>query len=43
MNLPRSWFTPPGGGLHLITTTVVDGLGRPTKSADPDGRVTCIR
>ena len=32
--------TPTGGGLHLITTMVVDGLGRTTKRTDPNGNVT---
>jgi RHS repeat-associated protein len=39
-NLPSGWSTPTGGGLHLITQFVVDGLGRPTKITDPAGNVT---
>ncbi len=39
-NLPGGWTTPSGGGLHLITTNVVDGLGRTTKVTDPNGNVT---
>src|SRR5262249_17613202 len=27
-NLPAGWTTPPGGGLHLVTRTAVDSLGR---------------
>jgi RHS repeat-associated protein len=40
LNLPSGWTTPTGGGLHLITTMQVDGLGRTTKLTDPDGNVT---
>jgi RHS repeat-associated protein len=36
-NLPSGWATPAGGGLHLVTTTEVDALGRPTEVVDPDG------
>jgi RHS repeat-associated protein len=39
-NLPTGWTTPSGGGLHLITQMVVDGLGRTTKLTDPNGNVT---
>ena len=39
-NEPAGWTTPAGGGLHLTTTTVVDALGRVTKSTDPGGDVT---
>ncbi len=40
MNLPPGWMTPPGGGLHLMTTMTVDGLGRETKRTDPTGNIT---
>lgn len=30
-NLPSGWTTPSGGGLELITTYQVDGLGRTTR------------
>jgi hypothetical protein len=33
--LPDGWSTPSGGGLHLITTMVVDALGRTTKETSP--------
>jgi hypothetical protein len=39
-NLPPMWVTPAGGGLHLITQTAVDPLGRATKVTDPNGNVT---
>jgi RHS repeat-associated protein len=39
-NLPSGWVTPSGGGLHLITQMVVDGLGRTTQLTDPNGNVT---
>src|SRR5262249_4051875 len=39
-NLPAGWSTPSGGGLHLITQMVVDGLGRTTKLTDPIGNIT---
>jgi YD repeat-containing protein len=39
-NLPSGWTTPTGGGLHLITSYVVDGLGRPTEITDPNGNNT---
>jgi len=26
---PAGWSTPPNGGLHLITDTIIDTLGRP--------------
>jgi len=39
-NLPTGWTTPTGGGLNLITTWTVDGLGRPTEETDPIGNVT---
>jgi RHS repeat-associated protein len=39
-NLPSGWSTPSGGGLHLITQMVVDGLGRTTQLTDPNGNVT---
>ncbi len=38
-NLPSGWSTPSGGGLHLVTTMEVDGLGRTTKMTYPNGRV----
>src|SRR5439155_6548513 len=37
---PSGWTTPSGGGLHLITQSEVDGLGRTTKLTDPNGNVT---
>jgi YD repeat-containing protein len=40
--LPTGWSTPSGGGLHLISTMQVDGLGRTTKLTDPAGDVTYI-
>ncbi|QJW98452.1 RHS repeat-associated core domain-containing protein [Frigoriglobus tundricola] len=39
-NLPSGWTTPTGGGLQLVTTYVVDGLGRVTKETDPNGNIT---
>ena len=39
-NLPSGWSTPSGGGLHLITETEVDAMGRPTKVTAPNGKVT---
>jgi RHS repeat-associated protein len=39
-NLPAGWATPPGGGLNLVTTYEVDGLGRTTALTDPNGNVT---
>lgn len=39
-NLPTGWSTPSGGGLHLIKSFVVDGLGRPTQITDPNGQIT---
>jgi RHS repeat-associated protein len=39
-NLPPGWVTPPGGGLHLVTQTDVDALGRPTKVTDANQNVT---
>jgi YD repeat-containing protein len=38
--LPSGWATPTGGGLNLVTTYQVDGLGRATKAVDPLGHVT---
>ncbi|MBM4058177.1 MAG: RHS repeat protein, partial [Planctomycetes bacterium] len=38
--LPSGWATPAGGGLHLVTATEVDGLGRGVKVTDPRGNVT---
>ena len=40
--LPSGWSTPSGGGLHLISQSQVDGLGRPTEKTDPNGNVTYI-
>jgi RHS repeat-associated protein len=37
---PSTWSTPSGGGLHLVTTMTVDGLGRTTKETAPNGNVT---
>ena len=39
-NLPSGGKTPTGGSLNLITTYVVDDLGRPTEETDPNGNVT---
>ena len=39
-NLPGGWSTPTGGGLQLVTTFVVDALGRVTEQTDPNGNVT---
>jgi hypothetical protein len=39
-NLPSGWGTPTGGGLHLVTSSVVDGLGRATQITDPNGNIT---
>ena len=39
-DLPAGWTTPPGGGLNLVTTYEVDGLGRTTAVTDPNGNVT---
>jgi RHS repeat-associated protein len=41
-NLPPGWSTPSGGGLHLIWSYVVDGLGRPTQLTDANGNITYI-
>ncbi|VTR98885.1 rhs repeat-associated core domain-containing protein : YD repeat protein OS=Isosphaera pallida (strain ATCC 43644 / DSM 9630 / IS1B) GN=Isop_2419 PE=4 SV=1: RHS_repeat: PT-HINT [Gemmata massiliana] len=38
-NLPSGWVTPPGGGLHLVTSYEVDSLGRATKTTYPNGRI----
>jgi len=38
-NKPFGWSTPSGGGLHLITTMLVDTLGRTTKVTQPNGTV----
>jgi uncharacterized delta-60 repeat protein/RHS repeat-associated protein len=37
---PSGWSTPSGGGLHLITAYVVDGLGRTKQVTDPNGNIT---
>lgn len=39
-NLPSGWSTPAGGGLNLVTTDQVDGLGRTIKETSPNGNVT---
>jgi RHS repeat-associated protein len=39
-NLPSGWSTPAGGGLNLVTTDQVDGLGRSVAQTDPNGNVT---
>jgi YD repeat-containing protein len=41
-NLPPGWITPSGGGLHLIWSYVVDGLGRPTQVTDANGNITYL-
>ena len=41
-NLPSGWATPAGGGLNLVTTDVVDALGRTTEETSPGGNVTYI-
>lgn len=33
--LPDGWFTPPGGGLHLVTDFEHDALGRTTQTLGP--------
>lgn len=38
--LPAGWATPAGGGLHLVTVTAVDSLGRGVMVTDPRGNVT---
>jgi len=38
-NFPTGW-THPSGGLNLVTTDVVDGLGRTTEETSPDGNET---
>jgi RHS repeat-associated protein len=39
-NEPTGWVTPPGGGLHLVYTFLVDVLGRTTKTTDPLGQIS---
>jgi len=39
-NLPSGWTTRSGGGLQLVTSDVVDALGRVTKETAPNGTVT---
>jgi len=39
-NLPSGWSTPAGGGLNLVTTYQVDGLGRTIEETSPNGNVT---
>jgi RHS repeat-associated protein len=41
-NLPSGWTTPAGGGLHLKTSMVVDGLGRTTMLTDPRGIISYV-
>src|SRR5262249_18704564 len=41
-NLPAGWSTPAGGGLNLVSSDQVDGLGRPTKMTDANGNVTYV-
>jgi RHS repeat-associated protein len=41
-NLPSGWQTPSGGGLHLVTQMVVDGLGRTIKQTLPNGNVSYL-
>jgi RHS repeat-associated protein len=38
--LPAGWSTPAGGGLNLVTSYVVDALGRTTEETSPAGNVT---
>ncbi len=38
--LPTGWTTPTGGGLNLITTNVIDTLGRTVETTDPNDDVT---
>ncbi|MEM1026511.1 MAG: LamG-like jellyroll fold domain-containing protein [Planctomycetota bacterium] len=38
-DLPTGLATPTGGGLHLVNTYEVDGLGRVTKATDPNGNI----
>ena len=38
--LPSGWSTPSGGGLNLVTSYVVDSLGRTTQETSPGGNVT---
>jgi RHS repeat-associated protein len=37
VNLPSGWTTPSNGGLHRITRSEVDSLGRATKVTSPAG------
>lgn len=37
-----AWTTPTGAGKHLVSTTEVDALGRPTKIVDAGGNVTYV-
>ncbi len=37
---PSGWTTPTGGGLNLVTTDIVDPLGRSTEETDPSMRAT---
>jgi YD repeat-containing protein len=41
-NLPSGWTPPAGGGLELITQTVVDALGRPTQVTSPAGNTAYL-
>lgn len=41
--LPSGWTSVATGGLNLVTTDEVDGIGRVTKETSPAGRVTLTR
>jgi RHS repeat-associated protein/uncharacterized delta-60 repeat protein len=40
---PSGWTTISGAGLHLVTDYVIDDLGRPLKTTDPESRVVYYR
>lgn len=40
VDLPTGWATPSGGGLHLITSTEIDSLGRATKLTTSEGNAS---
>jgi YD repeat-containing protein len=42
VNLPNTWVTPSGGGLHLISSVNVDPLGRPVRMVTPSKQVSYI-